>query len=155
MSKSQKKVDATQQTLLNSLFATTEKADNAALKPGDLAIAPEIRAALTRSIKQCRQSRWHIAARMSELLDTEISKYILDTWTAESKEGHRFPLEYLPAFIEATNDSTLLEILCSYSGGYFVQSTDHLRLELGRLQDAERRLKDRRKLVEKQLRDSQ
>jgi hypothetical protein len=36
-------------------------------------------------------SRYQVAAKMSELLDVDITKTMLDSWTAESKEQHRFP----------------------------------------------------------------
>lgn len=76
--------------------------------PGALAVGPALRGLLSDLLKRAPMSRHEVAARMSELTGDHISKHQLDSWTAESREGWRFPLEYLPAFEEAihTHDVT-------------------------------------------------
>jgi len=76
--------------------------------PGALSVAPALRGLLSDLLKRCPMSRFEVAARMSELTGEHISKHQLDAWTAESREGWRFPLEYLPALEEAihTHDVT-------------------------------------------------
>lgn len=66
--------------------------------PGDLDIGLALRHLLSNLLKACPQSRFVVAAKMAELTGHDISKNQLDSWTAESREGWRFPLEYLPAF---------------------------------------------------------
>lgn len=120
---------------------------------GTLDIAAAIRACLTRCIKQTKYSRWQIAARMSEMLDREITKYQLDAWTAGTKDGHRFPLEYLPAFVQATGSFHILKLVAAYCGGDFVENADTLHLELGRIADQERILRDRKRAIQKLLKE--
>lgn len=92
-------------------------------------------------------SRYQIAGRMSEALNRDITKFQLDSFSAESKEHHRFPLEYLPAFTRATGDSALVRLVASRCNGQFVETEDSLRLELGRIADAEQELRARKKMV--------
>jgi hypothetical protein len=72
-------------------------------KPGALD-GMQFRHMLSEQVKASPLSRHQIAARMSELVGHEITKHQLDSWTAESREGWRFPLEYLPALEVALAD---------------------------------------------------
>ena len=81
-------------------------------EPGSLNMSSAVRNALHDAIKNCPLSRWEIAAKMSELLDAEISKSQIDAWTSESKEGHRFPLEYAAAFCQVVKNNAPLEVVC-------------------------------------------
>jgi len=60
-------------------------------------LGAQLRRWLSAAIKVSPLSRFMIAAKMSELIGREISKFQLDSWTAESKEGYHLPAEYLPA----------------------------------------------------------
>jgi len=55
---------------------------------------------------------------MSELVGQDITKTMLDSWTAESKGMHRFPAVYLPAFCEAVGSTEpirmLGQVLCAF-----------------------------------------
>ena len=66
--------------------------------PGALNFNLQLRRLLSDLLKSSPISRELIAGRMSELTGEAITKHQLDSWTAESREGWRFPLEYLPAF---------------------------------------------------------
>lgn len=61
--------------------------------PGALNMSTEMRGLVSNILKDCPKSRFEVAARMSELTGVEITKYQLDSWTAESRDGWRFPLE--------------------------------------------------------------
>ncbi|MGH6883216.1 MAG: hypothetical protein ACREFM_20000, partial [Hypericibacter sp.] len=81
---------------------------------GSLQFDREWRAALSEAIAKSELKREAIAARMEELLGSDpeypVSKALLDAWTApNSKAAWRFPLTYLPAFIEATGARWLLD----------------------------------------------
>jgi hypothetical protein len=95
--------------------------------PGALNMRSAVRSAMYDAIKRSALTRWEIAAKMSELTDQEISKFMLDAWTSESKEGHRFPLEYAAAFCRATGDTKVLEIVCQPVGMFALGGPDALR----------------------------
>lgn len=123
-------------------------------RPGSLDIALELRNALSNAIRSCGLSRAQIAARMTDLIwgdagDGEITKAQLDAWTAPSRADWRFPLEYLPAFIQATGSIDLLKLLAE-KVACFVLPTEQVKvMELAVLNvrrqeilKAERRLKE-------------
>lgn len=80
---------------------------------GALNFAIELRCLIAQLLKASPASRYQIAARMSELLATEITKYMLDAWTAESREAWRFPLEYAVAFEVACETRALTDWLAT------------------------------------------
>jgi hypothetical protein len=145
MSKKRKKIDG-QLELKLDLYETLERIRTETVG-GSFNIHPQIKSIITQTLKGCSLSRYQVAAGMSELLGTEITKFMLDTWTAESKEDHRFPLEFAPAFCRAAGDYTLIRFVCEQAGCYLIEGEDILLTEKGRLQKmkkeiqaAERRL---------------
>lgn len=65
------------------------------------------RKALRDAIKLSRLSREQIAMRMSELLGKEVTKDMIDSWTAESREGmNNMWAANLPAFCHAAEQSS-------------------------------------------------
>ena len=76
----------------------------------------KLRLAIKHALKQCPLSRVQVAGEMSHLIgDVEVTRFMLDTWTAESKEGHRFPAEYLPGFLPCDR---LPGALGDFGGGF-------------------------------------
>lgn len=100
---------------------------------GALNIDNQLRRGVSDALKQCPLSRYQVAARMSELMGMDVTKSMLDTWTAESKEQHRFPAAYLPAFCAATSSRLPLEIITRATGGFLLPGGDALRSEIQRL----------------------
>lgn len=101
---------------------------------------------LSDILKSSTRSRFEIAARMVELTgDTHITKNSLDAWTAESREGWRFPLEFLPAFEVACETTALSAWLAGIRGGKMLMGKDALDAEIGKLErlkeDAGRKIK--------------
>ena len=105
----------------------------------------DVRRMLTDTLKSSPYDRNVIAERMSDLLGRQITKAQLDSWSAESKETHKFPLAYLPALIVAAEDKTLIRMISRRCDGYFIESEDALRLELVKLEDAEQDIRKRKK----------
>jgi hypothetical protein len=136
MAKTPKRIDFQQ---LDLFSAVAELASNQrrTLDPGSDAgtfnIDTSIRELVTQTLKATPKSRYQIAAHMSELTGCEITKFQLDTWSAESKETHRFPLQYLPAFVTACDSKSLLRFLCEKCGGMYIEGKESLHMELGRL----------------------
>jgi len=114
-------------------------------------IAAQLRRWLSAAIKNSPMSRFEIAARLSELLDKEISKYQLDSWTAESKEGYHLPAEYVPALAAVLDDISLLRILSAPLGIQVLENKDLMWLEYGKLRQTEKMVRLRKKQLEKKL----
>jgi len=108
----------------------------------------QLREAISEAIRRCQSSRFQIAARMSELLGLEISKSMIDSWTAESREGvNRFPACYLPAFCDAVGSLEPLRIMVDLLGAYVIEGEEAILTEIGRIDDQKKKLSDREKAL--------
>lgn len=103
-----------------------------------------IKESISEAIKNSGLKRYDIAGRMSEHLGLEITESMLNSYTAESKEGYRMPAEYFPIFCKITQDYTVMEILVAAAGGRMVKSEEIYYLEIGRLQQAEKSIQQKR-----------
>lgn len=110
-------------------------------KPGALDIGLAFRHVLVEQIKLSPLSRHQIVARMSELVGHEITKHQLDSWTAESREGWRFPAEYLPALEVALESHDVLAYLADLRGAKLYVGKDALIAQLGKIESAKDALK--------------
>ena len=109
----------------------------------------QLREAISQAIKDCPHSRFQIAAKMSELLGVEISKSMIDSWTAESREGlYRFPACYLPALCHVVGSLEPLRIMVDLLGAYVIQGEEAILTELGRLKAQKRKLAERERALE-------
>ena len=114
-----------------------------------LDIDAELRAAVTEDLKhavvQCsgrELSRYEVAARMSDLIGQEITASMLYSWTSESHEKHRFPCQFLPAFVLATGGQRrTFEVLSRRSGLFALPGPEALRAEIQRLEEEIKRKK--------------
>lgn len=104
---------------------------------GSLDIDTELRSALTEDLKHAKDqtgrelSRYEVAARMSELTGVEITKSMLDNYTAKTHENHRFPCQFLPSFIIATGGQRrTFEVLSRHSGLFALPGLEALRAEI-------------------------
>lgn len=88
---------------------------------------------------------------MSELLGVEVTKNQLDAWTAESRDGWRFPFEYAAAFEVACDSMCLQELLSGKRGARVFAGKDALRAELGKLELMEGEVRERKRLLKKFL----
>lgn len=102
--------------------------------PGALDVGLAVRHLISDLLKVSPKSRFEIAARMSELLGHEVSKHQLDAWTAESREGWRFPLEYLSAFEVAVETHQVTIWLADLRGCKVLVGKEALEAELGKLE---------------------
>ena len=80
-----------------------------------------VRAIISAALKACP------AAKMSGILGVEITKAQLDSWSAESKENHRFPHIYAGAFCQAIGDKALARCMAQLCGGYYIEGEDAIR----------------------------
>lgn len=102
--------------------------------PGALAVGNALRHLLSDLLKECPKSRFEVAGRMSELTGQEITKHQLDSWTADSREGWRFPLEYLPAFEVAVDTTRLTRWIAALRGAQVEVGKDAIYTEIGKLE---------------------
>lgn len=102
--------------------------------PGALNFSLPLRHLLSDLLKQCPHSREIIAARMSELTGETITKHQLDSWTAESREGWRFPLEYQPAFEVAVETHQVTSWMADLRGCKVLVGKEALDAEIGKLE---------------------
>ena len=107
-----------------------------------------IRKTISQAIKACSLSRVQIAARMTELLNIEITKTMLDSWTAESREGsNRFPACYIPAFCHAVRSIEPLKVMADLAGCVAVQGEEALLLEMFRIEEQEHKLAEKKRAI--------
>jgi hypothetical protein len=96
--------------------------------PGSLGCATRVAGLVAYGLDQARiergRSREDVAARMAELTGERISKDMLNAMTAESHQGHRFPLQWLPAFVEATGCYELLTQMAELIGALVLIGQD-------------------------------
>ena len=102
--------------------------------PGALAIGLALRHLLADLLKASPRQRFEIAAHMTELIGHEITKHQLDSWTADSREGWRFPLEYLPAFEVACETHAITAWLADLRGCKVLVGKEALDAEIGKLE---------------------
>lgn len=157
MAKAQKRVDGRQGELFGGRCETTspEESMRKDVREGDLNEDLAVRALLSDDVRASGLSRWEIAGRMGKALGKDVNKCQIDAWTAESKEGHRFPLSYLDAWCWATGSDRLIRHLAGRLGLRLVTDVEAERAEIhaereelrrkqGELRAREARLKDRK-----------
>jgi len=103
---------------------------------GSLDMDKQFREIISEALRGCCPlSRYQVAARMSELLGQDITKTMLDSWTAESKEQHRFPAVFLPAFCEAVGSTEPIRMIGRRVGVFVLPGPEALRAEIQRIEE--------------------
>lgn len=135
------------QPSLFDLIREDEKNSSLNAAPASFNISCLLRNELSEGLKRCPLSRYEVAGRMSELLGVEVTKSQLDSWTAESKDLHRFPAEYLPAYCMVTGYKEPLRLMARLIKCYLLESEEALFAELGRIDKEKRDLVRKEKAV--------
>jgi hypothetical protein len=110
-----------------------------------------IRDALSDAIKHCDSDRHQVAAEMSRLTGREISKFMLDAYTGDSRQDHHFPLRYAAAFEAATGSYCLTQLLAKARGCKVLVGDEAVLAELGRLDQMEGEIKAQRAALKNYL----
>ena len=150
MAKKHKKIDTRQRSLFECINTLRSRDDD----EGALDISDVLRRSLNKTIKQFDGSRFEIAGTMSHLVGVEITKTMIDSWTAESKTVNRIPAEYIPAFCEATNNHLPLTIINEAAGNFSLPGPDAIRSEIQRFAEQEKKAraeKRKRQLLLKEI----
>jgi len=140
-----------QPSLFDLIRENEQRREGNAFAAGSFNISCRLRSELSEGLKHSPFSRYEVAARMSDLLGVEVTKSQLDSWTAESKEYHRFPAEYLPAFVAATGYKEPIRLMAKMVDCYLLESEEALLAELGRIDQVKRDLSRKEKAVREYL----
>jgi hypothetical protein len=119
---------------------------------GSLNFDAQVCAALSDTLKNCPHDRYRVAADMSRLLAREVSKNMLDAYTAESRDAYNFPLNYVAAFEVATESFALTQLLAKLRGCRVLVGEDALLAELGRVKKAQEELAVRERALKERMR---
>ncbi len=83
-------------------------------------LSTRLREALAEALASAKETagrdRYAVAAEMSRLMGRDMTKNMLDRYTAPSADEWRFPLEALPALIAATGDTRIVTIIVEACG---------------------------------------
>jgi hypothetical protein len=134
MAKSKKCLD-NQISIFEFLEHAQSESARAEASPGGMDVDRVFREAVSDALRNCPWSRYQVAARMSEMIGQDITKTMLDSWTAESKEQHRFPAVFLPAFCEAVGSTDPLRMLGRTVGAFVLPGPEALRAEIQRIEE--------------------
>lgn len=134
------------QLTLDELFELPRPVELAA---ASLDYSKELRQVLSDALKKSDKTRFEICARMSELLNHDVSKSTLDAMTAESREGWRFPFEWVAAFEVACDTYCLTEFLARKRGCKVYAGDEVRQAEIGRLESQMQELNAKLKALKK------
>lgn len=118
---------------------------------GSLDFDSEFRAAVSFDLRHAQDdtgrelSRAEVAAKMTDFTGSEITVSMLNNWSAESHERHRFPAQYLPAFVLASGSRRVFEVISRKAGLYALPGAEALRAEIQK--DFEE-IKNRKKAIQ-------
>lgn len=135
MAKRKKIIDTQSQLSLFDVIKNIQERESEVVSAGSMDIDRCFRESISAALRNCPLSRYQVAARMSELVGQDITKTMLDSWTAESKEQHRFPAIFLPAFCEAVGKTEPLKLLTNPVGVFLLPGPEALRAEIKRIEE--------------------
>jgi hypothetical protein len=94
---------------------------------------------LSRALSSCKESRWQIAAKISELTGHEIGKHLLDK-ICSSNKNYALRAEDLGATIFVTQDIELAKILLVPCGLSVIGPSENKLLTLMKMNEKKNRL---------------
>ena len=109
------------------------------LPEGALDVSMAFRDALSRALRGSKDSRWQVAARISELSGHELSKHILDKYTS-SDDAYEMKCLHLPAFCAVTGSIEPFRVLAEAIGCEVVDPGESKYVRLARLEAEIKRL---------------
>lgn len=107
--------------------------------------------AMSDALRKCEADRYEIAARISRTLGRDVSKGMLDAYTAPSKDTHIPNLAFCIAFDAATGHNELLNLYARLRGARALMGEDALRAELGRIDEQMHSMSKRRSALRNYL----
>ena len=125
---------------LNQLAFSFEPAPHASGEGALAGFDRSIAGAVSQILKDDPRSRFEIAAGVSAMLDDEVSKAMLDAYSAEAKETHNISVSRFLALIAETQRFDILAALCQRIGCSIVVGEEILTVKLGHIEAQMQRL---------------
>lgn len=120
--------------------------------PGSMDFRQTLSHRLALMLAQSTADRHAIAATASRLAGRDVSKPMLDGYTADSRDTFNLPLWLVPALETACGSHELTEWLAGVRGGRLFFGCEALSAELGRIAQQRQELGDRERQLKEQLR---
>lgn len=136
------------------LFALPQVPQPATAAPGTMDFRAAVSIELSAMIADSGMDRYEISSRASRLTGRTISKAMLDGYTAESREEFNVCLALVPVLEEVCRSTRLSSWLAVQRGGQLLVGRDALAAELGRIEEQEQGLKERKAQLRDVLRRS-
>ncbi len=111
---------------LNKSLSAQPRLFDTEIIEGSLDVSLPFRDCLTQILRKCRESRYGVAAKISEFVGRNISKDMLDKYTS-SNPDYGLRAENLPAFCKATGSMEPFKILLAPLG-YEVMGPEECQL---------------------------
>jgi hypothetical protein len=107
-----------------------------------------ISASVGQILKDDDRSRYEIAVAMSQLLDDEVSKLMLDAYASEARENHAISANRFLALVAVTNRFDVLDAIVRKIGAALLVGDEIRTAELGNIDRQIAALKQRRRSIE-------
>ena len=108
----------------------------------------QIARAVSQALKECDRSRDEVAAAMSDYLNQEVSKNMLDAYASPSRDEHHISLERFVALIEATGSYGLLGFVADHFDHVVVPSKYSDLIELHMVEEQIERQTQRKQALQ-------
>lgn len=103
----------------------------------------QIASAVSLMLKDDQRTRNLVAAGVSDLLDDEVSKQMLDAYCSEAKDTHNISFGRMLALVAETGRYDVLNGLLSRIGARLVVGEEVLTVELGHLEAQRQQIAER------------
>lgn len=133
------------------LFAVPQPAAPA---PASMDYRKTIAQLLAQMFVESGLDRYEIAARASRLAGKEISKYMLDAYTAESRDEYNAPAWVIPVLEAVCDSHQLSNWQAIVRGGRLFIGVDALAAEIGRIERQRDQLADQARSMKHTLRET-
>lgn len=94
----------------------------------------ELSALIARTLREAEGDRYDVAARMSRLTGTDVSKYMLDAYASSGRDAYNLPLWLAPALETACATHDLASWHGARVGARMLVGAEAIDAELGRLE---------------------
>ncbi len=135
-------------TLTSDMFLVPQQP---APVPASMNYGGEVAAVLAVMLAESGLDRFQIAAEMSRMTGREVSKYMLDAYTAESRDAYNMPFYLVPVAEFVCKSHSLSQWLADKRGARLAIGRDALNAEYGRMQSQIGELKKQMKTLEKMI----
>jgi hypothetical protein len=96
------------------------------------------------------RTRWEIAAKVSELLAEEVSKFMLDSYASPAREEHRVPMSRLLAIAAVTGRHDLLDPILRRIGAAVLVGEEVHTARVGHLRAQRKQIDEELRALERQ-----